>query len=295
VKNYQLLGFWVSDSWSAKGYEEAFEGLVEERGWFDGRPPDPGARLTHIEVLIGYLCWKHMGFLEMPDVTPELEEGLFEVTDYFHGDWWTEQSLRRLAKESPELAGITEYDSIEDIIESNAELMDRSSPEGDSKWRRELRAGIIFGGLLGKWDEVVHICSALDADVSVEYSAGTIIDQYFHFYLVLAGKLSGQWTDGMQKLLDSAKKCRLKRLREVIAAWEAAVAGDQAAFDKTFPAAVKSFFKRKDDPSEYMGVALDETVIWLIAERAGLTFPDLPDKLKAAVITRQSVQLDGKP
>jgi hypothetical protein len=293
VKNYQLVECWVT--WTAKEYEEIFERLRAERRRFDARPPDPGERSGLIDTLFQYLCWKHLGFLDMPDVTPDLEEGLFEVTDYFHGDWWSEENLRRVARESPELAGVSEDASIEDVIKEYAELMDPSNPEGEFSWHEELRAGIIFGGLLEKWDDVSHICSALDADVSVQYSAGTLIDQYFHYYLAVAGKLSGDWTDGMQKLLDSAKKCRQKRLREVIAAWEAAVAGDQAAFDKAFPAAVKSCSKREDDPSEFMALALDETVIWLIAKRAGLTFPDMPDKLKAAVITRQSVQLDSEP
>ena len=99
----------------------------------------------------------------------------------------------------------------------------------------------------------------------------------------------------MEVLLADAKKCRQKRLRDMIAAWEAAVAGDQAAFDKAFTAALKSFVKRKDDPSEYLGVALDETVIWLIAKKNGLRFPNMPDKLKAAVMTRESLKLDSTP
>jgi hypothetical protein len=41
----------------------------------------------------------------------------------------------------------------------------------------------------------------------------------------------------------------------------------------------------------YDWLAIDQSTVWLIAEHRGLTLPALPDKLRAAVLTRQSVGL----
>ncbi len=291
MKNYELLGV---DANSPEEFEERLQDLDAERCDVEGCPLWT-YRIRLIQILLNYPCWKQMGYVEISDVAQRLEDGYNAVLDYFRGDWWTEGNIRHVELESPELLPIKPWLNVDAIIKDNAQHMDRSSPSCMFQWYEPLRSGIIFGGLLEKWDDVAHICSALDADVPPEYSAGTIIDEYFHYYLCVAGKLSGQWDAGFEKLLESAKKCRQKRLRDLLAAWEAAVAGDQAAFDKAFPAAIKSFIKRKDDPSEHMGAALDETVIWLIAKRAGLSFPELSDKLNAAVMTCKSLGLDTAP
>lgn len=288
MKNFELLGL---RDLPEKEIDRGLEILSEEQEGSEGCP-----RQAHMSGLIhNYLehaWWKHVGYRKRPDVIPELQEGLSLVVEYFHGDWWTADNIRRVERERPEILHLKEWTTVEKIIKSNAQDMDRSNLDCNFRWRDQVRSGIIFGGMLEKWDEVAHICSALDADVKLEYSAGTIVDEYFQYYLCVAGNLSGQWTDGMEALLESAKKCRQRRLRQTIAAWEAAIAGEQPAFDKAFEAVVKSFVKREDDPSEYLGVGLDETVIWLIAEKHGLSFPALPDKLKAAVMTRESLGLD---
>ncbi|QDU47642.1 hypothetical protein Mal52_61770 [Symmachiella dynata] len=289
MKNYELLGYEVNEV--TRNYSKY---LRERRGELHGCPRATFRR-SHIEILLDYPCLQQLGYEEIGDVSAELEEGLALVVDYFHGDWWRAENIRRIERESPELLHIKPWMNVDAIILDNSQDMDRSNPDCKFEWHDELRSGIIFGGLLEKWDEVAHICAALDADVSPEYSAGTIIDEYFQYYLCVAGKLSGQWDAGFEKLLESAKKCRQKRLRDLLAAWEAAVAGNQAAFDKAFPAAIKSFLKREDDPSEYFGVAMDETVIGLITKRAGLSFPDMSDKLNAAVMTRKSLGLDSTP
>ena len=232
-----------------------------------------------------------MGFVDFADVSPELVTGLSVVEDYFHGDWWTEESIRRIESESPDLLRLSQWQTVDSIIRGNAKRMDRSQPDCKFQWHDELRAGIIFGGLLDEWDKVAHICSAVDAETRPEYSAGTVVEQYFQWYLCVAGRESGQWTEGMDALMVSVKACRQRRLRQVVAAWEAAVAADQAAFNKGFTAAVKSFLKKVDDPSIFEWVALDETVIGLIATKNGLSLPDMPDELKAPVMTRESLGL----
>jgi hypothetical protein len=44
-------------------------------------------------------------------------------------------------------------------------------------------------------------------------------------------------------------------------------------------------------PNVNSWIALHASLIWLIAERNGLEFPNLPEKLDAAVLRRQTVGL----
>ena len=289
MKNYELL-----ESTKSMRQEQLAlltpEKLAKRREKLAGSP-SVSHYWNHIKVLQKYPCWKHMGFAHFSDVSPELLTGLSVVEDYFFGDWWTEENIRRVSNEAPDRLRLTQWKTVESTIVENVGRMDRSSPGCKFLWHGELRAGIIFGGLLEEWDKVAHICSAVDAETNPEYSAGTIVEEYFKWYLCVAGRLSDEWTDGMDQLLADVKQCRQKRLRDCVAAWEAAVATDQTSFDKAFTTAVKSFIKKKDDPSKFEWVALDETVIWLIANKNGLTFPDMPDKLRAAVMTRESLGL----
>jgi len=117
-----------------------------------------------------------------------------------------------------------------------------------------------------------------------------IEDEYFQLYICIAGSLSPEPMEGADELLAKVKKCRLKRPRLLCAAWEAATAADQAAFDKAFPATVKHFVSKLPGAKIFdEWVALDQSIIWLIAEHRGLTFPSMPEKCVAAVVTRQSL------
>jgi hypothetical protein len=76
------------------------------------------------------------------------------------------------------------------------------------------------------------------------------------------------------------------------AAWEAAVARDQKAFDKAFKATVDYFLKNDADGNTIQcWVALDQSLVWLIAERNGLKFPKLREERDAAVVRRQTIGL----
>ncbi len=97
--------------------------------------------------------------------------------------------------------------------------------------------------------------------------------------------------EGSAELLAKVKKVRTKRPRLLCAAWEAAQGADQSAFNKAFEQTVNHFLSKPEDGQVYDWLALHQSSVWFIAERRGLKFPRLPEKLEAAVITRQSVGL----
>jgi hypothetical protein len=135
---------------------------------------------------------------------------------------------------------------------------------------------------------VGRIGSWFDATVEPEYQAGQIEEEYMLLLVCIAGSLAPKPMDGADQLLARVKKCRTKRPRLLCAAWEAANAADQAAFDKAFPEAVRRFLTPPDDNSMERWVARDQSSVWLIAERRGLRMPPLSEKERAAVVTRES-------
>lgn len=290
MQNYEKLGY--GDRITPElNYDRKVEKLAVERQEKAGSP-----RIRYwqrqIEIMMTYPCWKHLGVVELPDVRDEVEEGFALAVEYFHGDWWTEEGVRRVEKNDPEKLWLSKgRKTVENIIAVNAQHLDRSNPDCLFEWHKCLRSGMLLGALLGKWGEVGHLCSWVDAAVKPEYSAGTVVDEYYDLYLCMAGQLSTATVDGLDDLLSKVRKCRQKRVRLLTDAWESAIAGDQAAFDKAFPKLVSDFVRRPDDPFGFMWVAMDESIIGLIAKHHGLTLPEMNDKKTAAIMTAESIGL----
>lgn len=165
--------------------------------------------------------------------------------------------------------------------------MDKSYPERELKWYKAFKFVLFLGGLAGRWDDLAGIGSWFDATIGPEYQAGMLEDEYMLLLVYIAGGLAPEPMAGADQLLARVKKCRTKRPRLLCAAWEAADAADQAAFDKAFPETVKHFLSKLEEGRVCDWVAVDQSSVWLIAERGGLKLAPLPDKL-AAVVTRES-------
>lgn len=159
-------------------------------------------------------------------------------------------------------------------------------------WFDALTSGLFLGGLAGRWEDLGRICSRLDASIDPEYTAGMIEDEYQQLFLCIASSLRPEPMEGVKELLAKVKNCRARRPRLLCAAWEAAIAGDQAAFNKAFPETVKHFLSQREGGPIYDWVAIDQSTVWLVAQWRGLAFPPLPDKLAAAVVTRRSAGVE---
>jgi hypothetical protein len=226
---------------------------------------------VHREVDIGasleYAVLEHLGYGPIKDLVERLNQGVNNALDYFFGDWWKRN-------------------------ECDAKALDKSRPDRALAWFGVLTKGLLLCGLTGRWDDAAKICSWFDESIEMEYPAGQVGDDYMALFLCVASNLRPQPIPGTEKILARVKACRDKRPRLVCAAWEAAVASDQKAFDKALKDAVDYFLKNDayDGPVNYW-VALDQSLVWLIAERNGLKFPKLPEKLDAALVRRQTIGL----
>ena len=138
---------------------------------------------------------------------------------------------------------------------------------------------MILAGLVGRWEDIGRISSWFDATIEPEYSAGTIEDEYYQLFVCIAGGLSPTPMEGEAELLAKVKSCRAKRVRLLCAAWEAAQAADQAAFDKAFPQTDKHYLSKPEDGQMYTWLArCINPAVWLIAEYRGLKFPPLSER-----------------
>lgn len=224
-------------------------------------------RNEEIGDMLNFAVFEHLGYGPIEGMVDRLNEGVDLAHEYFFGDWWK-------------------------ASEEDARALDKSRPDHALVWWDVLSKGLLLCGLTGRWDDAAKLCSWFDERVDTEYPYGQVSDAYMALFLCVASSLRPQPIPGVESILARVKACRDKRPRLLCSAWEAAVARDQKAFDKAFKDSVEYFLKHDaDDGPVNFWVALDQSLVWLIAERNGLKFPALPEEVDAAVVRRQTIGL----
>ena len=191
-----------------------------------GYAPTYKHRHSAIDDKMRLVSLHHLEIGAVDDLPEQAQVGVDLVVDYFCGDWWTEAALARLTQEQKTKYKLRDSKRLHDCHQNNKVALDRSEPSHRLCWYTPLRAGLLLGGLTGRWDDVAKICSWFDASIPPEYCAGEIEDQMFQLFICIAGILSPKAMDGIDQLFEGAKKSRLKRPRLLCASWEAVIAGD---------------------------------------------------------------------
>lgn len=277
-KKHELLGL----VWDYPKPVSEIIAEVREQDAFSAKLEGFRPRIARIETKLFSPALRHLDFgpISVDDVRHECEQGVDLSLEYFNESWWRPETLAR--------RGMTQSE-IEAFNIGNILGVDKSRSNRKLKWYDVLVSALFLGGLVGRWDDLTKICSWFDSTIEPEYKAGEIEDEYMQLFICIAGSLSPQPMAGAVELLAKVKKCRTKRPRLLCAAWEAANAADQSAFDKAFKETVAHFLSKREGGNIHDWVANHQSIIWLIAERQGLKFPKLPEKLEAAVVTRQSI------
>jgi hypothetical protein len=231
-----------------------------------GRPQQQFARETYISTAVTFAVVEHLGFGPIENLAGRLNHAMDCSVEYFLGDWWRGD----------------DYDS---------KCLDKSRPDRELRWFDVFPHALLLGGLTSRWDDVSKICSWFDASIEMEYRGGMNEDAYMQMFLCIASQLSPTPMPGADAMLANVKASRTKRPKLLCAAWEAAVGKDQKAFNKALKDSVSHFLKvdAKDVPNPNFWVALHPSFVWLLAERNGLSFPDLPDQIDAAIVRRQTI------
>jgi hypothetical protein len=279
-ENYQLLG----RTWSGIYSPSQMPAYLREVEAQRANEPDCESLSERIRDKPLYPLLWHLGFrvLSVSEIRKEVEDGVDLALRYFDDRWWRPQELEKYKLTEEELL---------DINELNRESLDRSYSQRQLKWFHAFRSALFLGGLVQRWRDVASISSWFDATMEPEYMAGQLEDEYQQLFLCIAANLRREPMPGADKVLAKVEKCRTKRPRLLCAAWKAAKAGDQVAFNKGFPETVRHFLSKPEEGELDKWVAIDQSSIWFVAERSGLKFPLLSEKEKAAVVTRESAGL----
>jgi hypothetical protein len=98
---------------------------------------------------------------------------------------------------------------------------------------------------------------------------------------------------GVEAMLANVKADRAKPPRLLCALWESALVKDPKAFNKALKDSMSHFLKvdAQNVPNPFFWVALHPSIIWLMAERNGLAYPELPEQIDAAIVRRQTIGL----
>ena len=233
-----------------------------------GQPHQQFTREGRIAETVIYAVLEHLGYGPIDMLSARLDQGVDRAVEYFLGDWWTGD-------------------------EDDARSLDKSRPDRQLRWFDVLPHALLLGGLTNRWDDVARICSWFDASVEMQYQGGLLEDEYMQMFLCIALTLRPEPATRIDEILAKVKACRTKRPRLLADLWQATVAKDQKAFDKALKASVTHFLKvdAQNVPNVNYWVALHPSFVWLVAERNGLVFPELPEQVDAAVVRRQTIGL----
>jgi hypothetical protein len=132
----------------------------------------------------------------------------------------------------------------------------------------------------------------VEADLPTEYLGDDVAEELVHVYRTLAAGLRPEPMPGLDKIERRIAKCNTLSPKLLFHAWEAIRSGDQEAFDRAFVKSLEHFASNYGSgPKPIDWIASHQSVVGLVATRFGLKLPDLPPKLDAVVITRESLGL----
>jgi hypothetical protein len=157
-----------------------------------------------------------------------------------------------------------------------------------------LQGALFLAGMTERWDDLEKICAWLRAHLDLAGMHRNITEIFFRHQLPLCllSSLGAEPIPGVDGILAAGMASRNKHLactQHTWRAWEAALAGNQKAFDAALKEALKHFLRH--DINDTPWAALDASCVWMLAERRGLKFPKLTEKQDAAVARRETVGL----
>lgn len=272
MKRHQILGRELRETHDVTVSVLAREAALHQEQTAPGRPHQQFPRAVQMDAFVSYAVFEHLGYGPVDDLSSRLHTGVDKAVEYFFGDWWRGD-------------------------EDDARALDKSRPDRELAWLGVLPRALLLCGLTGRWDDAAKICSWFDESIQMEYRFELNDYEDQRLYLCIVSSLRPEPLDALnvEATLKGLRECRPKRPRLLAALWEAVQAREQKSFDKALKDSLRHFLKHgaQNVPNWNFWVALDESLMWLVAERNGLQFPTLPENLDAAVVRRQTIGLAG--
>ena len=262
---YELIGFRpeMTPAEINDGLTMTIGGMGNDDPTFDGAT----VREFDIQYALNGAVARHLGVGDSVTADECVTRGAQTAVDLFFGDWWKTNNF---------------YDSREQVDEEF------------TMYFRGFSKGLLLIMLANRWEDALRLASWINDD-HLEGCHG-VETEVVAVYFVIAEQLRGTSFNDSAAIRQRAETCRAKRPRLLLALWDAAVSGDQAVFDKAMKVSLQHFAKsvrKKGIGFDFTGlIAQPESVICLWAMHEGLKFPNLPEKLAAYLITRQSLGLE---
>lgn len=251
--------------------KEPMENVIKDRvnqfKDFDYHEKSAVLLIHKISIPFEIMCFKHLEFPRAIDPERYMQQGMDAALDYFFGNWWQEGKRHVRLSDS----------------EKNKELW----------WFDPFIHGMLFMLLLQQWENLTKLCSWLNADYEIE---DTEEKEILIVFKLVASSLSPEPTNGLEDVRESINKLRLKKSKLLLNIWDAIEAKDQKKYEQSMEESL-TLYLESVDPYIKKGkiqycVGELQTVLCLIALKKGLAFPKLPEKLAAALVTRETLGLE---
>ena len=163
-------------------------------------------------------------------------------------------------------------------------------------WFGPFSEGLALCLLLRRWADVEKLCDWVWEDLIPEYSGmgGGLEDELALMYLIVANSLRRTEMPRIGEVIEKVRKCRRKRPRLLLEAWECELAGDDQCFQEAITKSIEHHQTIKIEPRSQKiaeRLAMPQTVICHAACRLGMRMPEIPEPLADYLITRDSLEL----
>lgn len=226
-----------------------------------------GIRNTHLFHLLNVLCILHWGFKHSRESQALTQRGAEVVTDLFFGSW---------TESDDQYSGLAE-----------AEIRRKIG------WFNPLQKGLLLAALADRWDVVVRLMEWLDVDLQPEF-LGDLEPEVGRLYIVMASDFRTKPIDGIEAVIEEVRQSRGKRPKLLLAIWESIIQRSQADFNRAMKESLTHFAKKKYDPQSAdftETIAIHQSFMAMVARHRGMEHPELPPKLDARLIRRETIEL----
>lgn len=221
-----------------------------------------------ISLSVNLAVVQHLGIFEVDCLLERLNTGVERSIEYFLGDWWKCNEL-------------------------DISYLDKSHPDRSLIWSSPYSNAAFLCGLTGRWDDLQRISDWVDESVYPEITFGAIEDEFMVYLIYVASCLRHQRLSTHDRLQEAIESGRPKRPRLLLRAFQAAIDGDQVSFSKAIVESLKNCERSEVEtvPNSNFWVGVPQSFVNAVAEKNGLSLPELPPNLDALLVRRSTIGL----
>lgn len=216
---------------------------------------------------LSLLCLQHLGYTSDVDCKFIVSSGSKIGVHYFFSDWWREKDF--------------------DVNHTD------KTRKKDVVWHEAFLYAVLISCLADRLTNARKLSKWVEADLRHEYAGETFDYERPVIYKLIAELFAGEPLVGIEKEVKRMKRKGGKRTLALYELVEAIKSKNQDLFDSRLVKSLKLHKPKTGRGSMAVDwVAMEESILTRIAKSRRLCMPELPEKLKALLITRESLGLE---